>query len=200
MANHQKEEKPVGDKLPIIEITTTTPTNTPPNTTITEEERTNNNNRGNLRTDDLIEDNYGILFEFEEELGNPPNKSKYISEIEEDPLSGTESEGPASPHPPLSPQSHTQQQAFTPSQSIHNRKSPKPRKHLAASVPVAIPVRLSSINRPTWTDYYDDSDEESKQFVEPHELAAKTYREYYLKTGFELDVPTSQTKRIKSFI
>jgi len=155
--------------------------------------------KGNLRTDDSIEENYGILFEFEEELGNPPNKSKYISEIEE----GTEPEVLPLLPPPL-PQTlqPPTQQPHTPSQAINNRKALKPhKKHVAASVPVAIPARLSSVNRPTWTDYYDDSDEEeSKQFVEPHELAAKTYHEHYLKTGFELDVPTSQTKRIKSFI
>lgn len=36
------------------------------------------------------------------------------------------------------------------------------------------------------------------QFQKPHELAAKTYQEYYLRDGLELDVPSR--RHIKTFL
>eukprot|EP00029_Vermamoeba_vermiformis_P008373 TRINITY_DN389_c0_g1_i2.p1 TRINITY_DN389_c0_g1~~TRINITY_DN389_c0_g1_i2.p1 ORF type:complete len:209 (+),score=36.28 TRINITY_DN389_c0_g1_i2:527-1153(+) len=78
---------------------------------------------------------------------------------------------------------------------------------LATSVPVDIPLKSMA---KTWHDRYLDSDDEdgprqrSKtiQFEKPHELAAKTYQDVYLRNGIELDVPMSVStkKRIKAYI
>jgi len=78
---------------------------------------------------------------------------------------------------------------------------------LATSVPVDIPLKSMA---KTWHDRYLDSDDEqgprerSKtiQFEKPHELAAKTYQDVYLRNGLELDVPMSVStkKRIKAYI
>jgi hypothetical protein len=78
---------------------------------------------------------------------------------------------------------------------------------LATSVPVDIPLKSMA---KTWHDRYLDSDDETGprersktvQFEKPHELAAKTYQDVYLRNGLELDVPMSVStkKRIKAYI
>jgi len=64
---------------------------------------------------------------------------------------------------------------------------------VASSLPIAITSRLREW-RPTVRDTeYPPEEEEDRaaEFEKPHERAAQTYKEYYLKTGLQLDIPDS---------
>jgi len=84
-------------------------------------------------------------------------------------------------------------------------------KSLAQSLPVTIPARLRAKNAFSWEDYPDvdtisdgddDNNDDNSNFkkVPPHELAARTYHEVYLKTGLQFDLPISKNKAVKSII
>eukprot|EP01125_Pyxidicula_operculata_P020704 TRINITY_DN771_c0_g1_i1.p1 TRINITY_DN771_c0_g1~~TRINITY_DN771_c0_g1_i1.p1 ORF type:complete len:139 (-),score=28.08 TRINITY_DN771_c0_g1_i1:102-518(-) len=136
-----------------------------------------------------------MLFPFDEDKENA-DQSKYVEEIEEVEDSLVED----------SNSNNVVENASTvestPSKAIPNNRTlniSSNRVTLARSVPVEIPARLSSNQ---WADYVDDdsNDDSSKQKI--HELAAKTYQDYYLKKGFDLDVPLKipMTKNVNKFI
>eukprot|EP01127_Copromyxa_protea_P014689 TRINITY_DN4143_c0_g1_i1.p1 TRINITY_DN4143_c0_g1~~TRINITY_DN4143_c0_g1_i1.p1 ORF type:complete len:147 (-),score=38.36 TRINITY_DN4143_c0_g1_i1:320-760(-) len=71
---------------------------------------------------------------------------------------------------------------------------------LSQSVPVRVPPRLATSVQKAAMFYDDDDDEDDVKFEKPHELAAKTYQEQYIKTGLEWDVPHGYTrKRLNTF-
>lgn len=75
------------------------------------------------------------------------------------------------------------------------------RSFLCGSLPVNVP-RMSSTwqAKPTWSfaDATDDGDE--KGFEQPHEMAAKTYKEITLETLIDFNRPRSHSKRMQAYI
>eukprot|EP01126_Amoeba_proteus_P044199 TRINITY_DN4899_c0_g1_i3.p1 TRINITY_DN4899_c0_g1~~TRINITY_DN4899_c0_g1_i3.p1 ORF type:complete len:173 (-),score=17.34 TRINITY_DN4899_c0_g1_i3:101-619(-) len=61
-------------------------------------------------------------------------------------------------------------------------------RQLASSVPVTIPSKIKN----QYSHIYFDDDTSRSEFIKPHELAAKTYQEVYLKTGLAWDVPAKK--------
>jgi len=133
-----------------------------------------------------------FVFAFEEDLAKDTDqdKPKYTSEIIEIdfepilPPALPSQPSPALPQsnlansPPLLPKKKANTADFAiPQKALSNKQNDF---RLAQSLPVNIPSAL--LGKPDW--------EEDDEFIKPHELAAKTYNEQYLKVGLEWDFPS----------
>jgi len=142
---------------------------------------------------DTTDDSTYTIFKFEDEFLQPPEPQINNHRDEEEEKEDLPETTPVT-LPVVSPTKNIT------TATLSTRKGKSSRINIAVSVPLPIPAKLSSVNRPSWADFYDSDDAATKEFIQPHELAAKTYQEYFLQTGYELDVPTSQSTRIKSYI
>lgn len=75
------------------------------------------------------------------------------------------------------------------------------RSFLCGSLPVNVPKMASTWQaNPTWTLAQHDGEEDEAGFVQPHEMAARTYKEMTLQTGLDFNRPRSHSKRAQAFI
>lgn len=74
------------------------------------------------------------------------------------------------------------------------------RSFLCGSLPVNVP-RLASTwqANPTWT-FADADDTADARFEQPHEMAARTYKEITLETGIDFVRPRTHSKRMQAYI
>lgn len=75
------------------------------------------------------------------------------------------------------------------------------RSFLCGSLPVNVPKMASTWQaNPTWTFAQMDGEDDDGGFVQPHEMAARTYKEMTLQTGLDFNRPRSHSKRLQAFI
>jgi hypothetical protein len=75
------------------------------------------------------------------------------------------------------------------------------RSFLCGSLPVNVPRMASTWQaNPTWTFAQADGEDEEGGFVQPHEMAARTYKEITIQTGIDFSRPRSHSKRLQAFI
>lgn len=75
------------------------------------------------------------------------------------------------------------------------------RGFLCGSLPVNVPRMTQSWQaNPTWS-FADTVGEDDAGFVQPHEMAARTYKEITLQTGIDfVSRPRSQSKRMEAYM
>jgi hypothetical protein len=144
------------------------------------------------------------IFEFEEDLDKP------VTKFLPDDIDNDETNAAAS-HDNTDANDIDEDDYMPESAQLSSQKEVK--FPVACSVPVDIPlrrmatwqttVRRESSRKDTSSlqliNLSDDDDDGDQNFQKPHELAAKTYQEYYLRDGLELDVPVRKA-HIKTYL
>jgi len=75
------------------------------------------------------------------------------------------------------------------------------RTFLCGSLPVNVPKIASTWQaNPTWTFADLDGEDEDGGFVQPHEMAARTYKEITIQTGIDFSRPRSHSKRLQAYM
>jgi hypothetical protein len=147
----------------------------------------------------------GSVFDLEEEETRPVTKFSSIDD-DEPPIDTERTLEPmssdklmVSSSPPVMPTQKSLKQTQGITAPLRNSNgAPSAVPAVASSLPIAITSRIRQY-RPTMKNTEYPADDDVEDFVQPHEKAAQTYKDYYIKTGLQLETPSASERRVKAF-